>query len=85
MLLNLVKSCSPTCVDISSIYLAAESVSIPRFCASPGNYGCRGGWMYYAYKYVKDNDGIDTPYNYEAQVTNTNLSHVNRLHERLIV
>ena len=42
--------------------------------------------MYYAYNYVKNNRGIDTPYKYEARVTKHEfVSSKAGLHERLIV
>ena len=42
--------------------------------------------MYYAYNYVKNNDGIDTPYRYVARVTKHEfVPSKASLHERLIV
>ena len=35
-----------------------------------GNLGCRGGWMNLAFKYIKDNSGVDSErcYPYRARV-----------------
>ncbi len=39
-------------------------------CATPGNNGCRGGWMSWAFDYIKNNNGINTqssyPYSYSV-------------------
>ena len=49
-------------------------ISIPAIFASlltfTGNLGCRGGWMNLAFKYIKDNSGVDSErcYPYRARV-----------------
>lgn len=41
-------------------------------CSTNGNFGCGGGWMHNAFKYVIDNQGITTGTNYPYQQTQQN-------------